>query len=400
MNVELEKRVEERTVELTRVMEQLVQSQKMEAVGKLAGGIAHDFNTRIGVVLGYAELLLNRLEPDHPMRREITAIRNAAEGAAALTRQLLAFSRQRGAVPRALSLNEVVAGQMPMLQRLIREDIALAFTPDPETGYIQADQAHIEQVLLNLVVNARDATPHAGTITIETSLCEIGDLTAGQHPGIPRGAYGMLVVRDSGSGMPPEVRARIFEPFFATKEEGKGTGLGLSIVYGVVTESGGHIRVESAPGAGSTFRLYFPLAAAPSRMQGPSAPDPAPSRGSETVLVVENDHDMRELIEDVLRNQGYTVFLAQDGQAAVEEFERLEGRVDLLVTDVIMPRMNGPDLAARLQAGAPSLRVLYISGYTDRTLAFRGVDEHGIAYLPKPFKVDTLISKVREVLGP
>jgi PAS domain S-box-containing protein len=401
LNLELEQRVQQRTADLARVGEQLLQSQKMEAIGQLAGGIAHDFNTRIGVIQGYTEVLLRSLGPSDRMRKELEAIANAAEGAAALTRQLLTFSRRQVAAPTVLDLNALVQRQAILLKRLIPEDILLTVRLGSDLVSVNADPAHLEQVLLNLVVNARDAIRGQGEILVESTAEDL------RHPnaevfGIPSGLYAILKVHDTGAGMTPETQAKMFDPFFTTKPEGKGTGLGLAIVHGVVTEHRGFIRVKSAPGRGTTFTIYLPMveAAVPRAHTDPieDIAEASPVAAA-TILVTENDPDFRELVVDELRSLGHTVLEAPDGEAALSLVKDRADRVDLLLTDVVMPRLNGVELAQRLLEWNPSLRVLYMSGFADRALVERGVDEHGWTYLSKPFKLSVLRQKVCQILG-
>jgi PAS domain S-box-containing protein len=400
LNLELEQRVQERTAELARVGQQLLHVQKIEAIGQLAGGIAHDFNTRIGVIQGYAEVLLRRLPPHDPMRKELQAIAHSADGAAGLTRQLLTFSRRHVSESKVLDLNELVHVQSHLLKRLIPEDILLTFRLGSIPGCIKADPGQFEQVLLNLIVNARDAIHGGGSITVETTPCDLWQPN-GDHPGIPEGSYVLLIVRDTGTGMTPETQAKMFEPFFTTKPEGKGTGLGLAIVHGVVTQHGGFIRLTSQLGRGTTFTIYLPRveASVPTISANPVEETTALPTVSATILVAENDPDFRELVVEELRSLGHTVLDAPDGEAALSVAEDYAGRFDLLLTDVVMPRLNGAELAKRLLEWNPSLRVLYMSGFADRTLLERGVDAHGWTYLMKPFKLSMLHQKVREALA-
>ncbi len=383
---------------LTRSQEQLVQAQKMEAVGRLAGGIAHDFNNLLTVILGRSYMLLRGLEPDDPDRRALGLIQHTGERASALTRQLLAFSRKQVLQPKVLDLNSVVAGVEPMLRRLIGEDIELVTVPSPDPASAKADPGQLEQVILNLAVNARDAMPRGGRLTIETANVEVDEAVATLEADIRPGKYVALAVSDTGIGIDPGIRAHLFEPFFTTKDPGKGTGLGLATVYGIVKQSDGFLRVESEPGRGARFEIYLPwvdetaealeAAAAPAEVRG----------GAETVLLVEDDDGVREMTREILELLGYAVTEARDGAEALEVAARHAGPIHLLVTDTVMPRMNGPALAERLASIRPETRVLFMSGHTDDALLRHGVVERGEAFLAKPFAADTLGRKVRQVL--
>jgi signal transduction histidine kinase/CheY-like chemotaxis protein len=374
--------------------EQLRQAQKMEAVGRLAGGVAHDFNNILSVVLGTSAAILDDLEPRAPLRAEIEAIHQAGERAGALTRQLLAFSRQQVLAPRVVDVAEVVVGLEPLLRRLVGEDITLTVERPPTAAPVLADAGQLEQVLVNLAVNARDAMPAGGTLTIEAAVAPGG----GAHADVGRGEHVVLSVSDSGHGMDEATRARIFEPFFTTKEGGKGTGLGLSTVYGIVTQSGGHVSVESAPGAGTTFRLYFPRAEGEVEREAREPAGPAPLRGSDTVLLVEDEDQVRATVRSILRRSGYTVLEAQNGGEAFLVCEQYGSKIDLLLTDVVMPRMSGTDLAKRLEVLRPEMRVLYMSGHTRDAVIHDGVASQGISFLQKPVTPDALLRKVRDVL--
>jgi two-component system, cell cycle sensor histidine kinase and response regulator CckA len=368
-----------------RLEEQLVQSQKMEAIGRLAGGIAHDFNNLLTAIIGYADLLARRVKETPRLLNNVQEILEAAERAAGLTRQLLAFSRKQVLQPRVLSLNVAVADMQTMLRRLIGEDVQLVAALDPALGQARADPSQLEQVILNLAVNARDAMPQGGRLTLETANAELED-----------GRYVSLSVSDTGVGMDAEVRKHLFEPFFTTKGPGKGTGLGLATVYGIVAQSGGSILVESEPGRGTTFKVFLPRVDEPlASHAGPEALPPA--GGTETVLVAEDEDGVRSLICEILGELGYDVREAARPEAAIKAFSA-GGEVHLLLTDVVMPGMNGPQLAARLAALRPGLRVLYMSGYTGDSVALQGVLEQGTHLLQKPFTPDALARKVREVL--
>ncbi len=378
--------------------EQLRQAQKMEAVGRLAGGIAHDFNNLLTVVTGYNDLLLANFKVADGMRGYLEEIKRAAERATELTRQLLAFSRKQVLAPQVLDLNTVVAGLDKMLRHVIGEDIDLATVLEPDLGRIKADPGQIEQVLLNLAVNARDAMPHGGKLTLTTANVDLDRTYALRHALTSPGPHVLVAVSDTGCGMDGETLNHIFEPFFTTKEPGKGTGLGLAMVYGIVQQSGGNIWVYSEPGKGSTFKVYFPRVHEPvardSRREGAEAA----ARGSEAVLVVEDDAAVRPLVRGVLGAHGYKVLMAPSPGEAVRICEDPTKTVDLLLTDVVMPLMSGRQLAERLVSLRPKLKVLYMSGYTDDAVVRHGILEKGTAFLQKPFTPLALARKVREVL--
>jgi PAS domain S-box-containing protein len=377
--------------------EALRQAQKMEAVGQLAGGIAHDFNNLLMVIRGDSDLMLRRLRPEDGLRRNAESVRDAADQAAALTRQLLAFSRKQVLAPRLLDLNEILAGMHAMLERLLGETIQLVTVPGEGLGRVKADPSQIEQVIMNLAVNARDAMPDGGRLTVET--CNAGfDETAVRLEGAGTpGRYVVLSVTDTGVGMDPETRARLFEPFFTTKELGKGTGLGLSTVYGIVKQSGGHIWVYSEVRRGTTFKICFPQAGETAE-QPESAPPTEVARGAETVLLVEDAQRVREVVREILEMSGYRVLPAGLGPDAIELARQHAGPIQLLITDVVMPQMSGRELAQRLTALRPDLRVLYMSGYTDDAIVRHGVLAEGMPFLSKPFTPEALAAKVREVL--
>ena len=384
--------------------EQLLQAQKMEAVGRLAGGVAHDFNNLLTAIMGYSELALDALPEDHPEHSHIEEIRNAGEQAAALTRQLLAFSRKQIFEPEVLCLNEVVSGMTKMLKRMIPENVELVAVLDPGLERVKLDPTQMEQVLLNLAVNARDAMPQGGKLTLETANVELDAAYAKSHPEVQPGHYVMLAVSDTGCGMDEATQARIFEPFFTTKEKSKGTGLGLSTVYGIVKQSGGSIFVYSEPGKGTAFKIYLPRAAEVPGERGPVAekrPVPALPQGAETVLVAEDDETLRRLIYEILQSSGYAVLEAGRGEEALRLAGEHAGPIHLLITDMVMPGMGGREVAGRLAALRPGTRVLFVSGYTDDAVVRHGVLEHGLAFLQKPFVPEALLRKVREVLdGP
>ena len=378
--------------------DQLRQSQKMQAIGELAGGVAHDFNNLLMVVKGHAQLLLDRMPKDPSLHHSVHQMEKAADRAASLTRQLLAFSRKQVLQPRVLDMNDVVTGMIKMFSRVIGENIEMAFVPAAKLGRTKADPGQIEQVLLNLVVNARDAMPNGGRLTIETSNVQLDRSYASGHAAVEPGPYIMLTVTDTGCGMDAETQSRIFEPFFTTKEAGKGTGLGLATVYGVVKQSGGYIWVYSEVGCGSTFKIYLPEVA--EEIEAPAIePETRGSlAGTETVLFVEDEQSVRELVRDYLAGVGYRVLDASDGVEALEVAKAHKGTIHVLVTDVVMPRLSGRDLAAKLGSERPGVKVLFISGYTDDTIVRHGVLEGGVAFLQKPFNLKALAEKIREVL--
>lgn len=370
----------------------LRQTQKMEAVGQLAGGVAHDFNNLLGVILGYADMLLTGEKLEPAVAERLDQIRRAADKATGLTRQLLAFGRQQVIKPVVLDLNKVVAENHALLGRLLPEDIEMQFHPSAGPLKVKADRIQIEQVLLNLCVNARDAMPEGGTLMIKTGCTEL----SGSGP-VKAGPYIMLEVTDTGVGMDEATQSRAFDPFFTTKERDKGTGLGLSTVYGIVEQSGGYIDVDSKPARGTTFRIYLPQVDAPEYV---SVREPAPETlwGTETVLIVEDSPALRELFRHSLKASGYTVLEAGTGDEALQIVNQHAGPIHILVTDVIMPGMGGRELAARFKEKRPQSRVLYVSGYPDETIARRGVIDSGVTLLLKPFGPVEFIRKVREEL--
>jgi PAS domain S-box-containing protein len=377
--------------------EQFRQAQKMEAVGQLAGGIAHDFNNLLTAILGNTQLLLRELPPGDSKRGDVEEIRKASERAASLTRQLLAYSRRQMLQPEVLDLNVVVAEMDKMLRRLIGEHIALVASLAPDLGRVRADPNQIEQVIVNLAVNARDAMPDGGKLTIETANVNLDETFAQAHLGAVPGSYAMLAVTDTGAGMDAAVRTHLFEPFFTTKEVGKGTGLGLATVYGIVKQSGGYISVYSELGRGSSFKIYLPRIATPAATPaGP--PKGGPARGSETVLVVEDEPAVLTLSRRALEAQGYVVLAASDAAAALRVVERHGGTIHLLLTDVVMPGLSGRELADRLVAQRPGIRVLYMSGYPGDAVVQHGTLPSGSAFLQKPFSPDGLARKVRDML--
>ena len=383
--------------------EQIMLSQKMEAIGRLAGGVAHDFNNILTAIGGYADLLMADFAPDDKRRGDIEEIHRATQRAASLTQQLLAFSRRQVMQPKVISLNALIPDIEKMLRRLIGEDILFATVLHPRVGNVRADPGQLEQVIVNLAVNARDAmpAPNGGRLTIETRNVELDESYAADHPGVTPGRYVMLAVTDTGVGMDEETKSRIFEPFFTTKARGKGSGLGLATVYGIVRQTGGHIWPYSEPGTGTTMRVYLPRVDDPADpIEHSSEAPPESLRGSETILLVEDEAPVRSVTRQLLERNGYTVLEAADGRTALSLINGEQDRVhvDLLLTDVIMPGMSGRELADQMKARRPQLRVLFMSGYTDDAVVRHGMLEPGLAYLEKPFRPPVLLRKVREVL--
>jgi signal transduction histidine kinase len=380
------------------LQEQLRQAQRLEAVGKLAGGVAHDFNNLLSVMISYSSLISDSLAPTDPLRADVEEIRRAAARASELTQQLLTFGRQQVIEPRVLDLPRALMGLEKMLRRIVGEDIVLSLVPAVGLDRIRVDPGQLEQVVMNLVVNARDAMPHGGGLTITTANVRLGLDDAALHSGVKPGPHVKLSVTDTGQGMDAATRARIFEPFFTTKERGKGTGLGLSTVWGIVTQNGGHITVQSTAGQGTTFDVFFPSVGAELYASEVKAPAPTSVTGEETVLVVEDDEQVRTLVCSLLRRAGYTVLAAKNGFEGLEVSQGYPRSVQLLLTDVVMPRMNGRELAERLLRVRPDMKVLYVSGYGESIIAQNGVIDSDIAVLKKPITPQVLLEKVRGVL--
>lgn len=381
-----------------RLEEQLRQSQKMEAIGRLAGGVAHDFNNLLTAISGYAEFILNGLPPEDPLRYDAEAILKASERARTLTRQLLAFSRRQVMELKVVDLNRILQDLGGMLRRIIGEDVEMAMELSPHLGHVRVDPSQMEQVVVNLAVNARDAMPTGGRLTLETMNVFLDEAYAQEHPYVRPGEYVLLSVSDTGVGMPPEVREHLFEPFFTTKGLGEGTGLGLATVYGIVKQSGGHIQVYSEVGHGTTFKIYLPRVYEPVETPEEQSPSEQLPEGSETVLVVEDNEMVRALACRVLREQGYTVLEAKESVQALELARGYGGYIHLLLTDVVMPQMSGRKLSETLQQIYPGMQTLYMSGYTDNVVVQHGILEPGLAFIQKPFTPRDLAQKVREVL--
>lgn len=393
-NARLHSRVQAAYRDLSETKDRLAQTLKLEAVGRLAGGMAHDFNNLLTVVLGHSELLLHGLGADHPSRRHVDAIRQTSERAATLTRQLLAFSGRQILQPRVLALNAVVGGMEAMLQRLLGEDIELVVTLDPAAGHVRADLAQLEQVVLNLAANARDAMPHGGQLTLRTGQAILDDAFVRAHPGARADVHAVLEVRDTGVGMDATTRERLFEPFFTTKSLGRGSGLGLATVHGIVVQSDGTITVESEPGQGTAFTIYLP------RVDDEVALAPeSPPAAAATILLVEDEETVRALGREILERAGYQVLEAADGVEALARADEHPGPIDAVVTDVVMPRCGGRELAERLARLRPGTRILYVSGYTEDDVLRRGVLASETAFLHKPFTSAALVESVRRILA-
>ena len=388
----------ESVTELKRLEDQFRQAQKMEAVGRLAGGVAHDFNNLLTTILGYSHLIIGQMEPDDPQRLDVEEIRKAGERAAALTKQLLAFSRKQVIEPKVLEVNAIVANMEKMLCRLIGEDIQCLTELDSSAGHIKADLGQLEQVIMNIVVNARDAMPQRGRLTIRTGSAVFDEAFVRQHLGSRVGQYASIAVSDTGCGMDRLTQMRIFEPFFTTKEPGKGTGLGMSTVYGIVKQSEGYIVVDSEPGKGTRIWLYFPRVQEEGLPLESAAAALPPARGSELVLLVEDEDAVRSLVRGVLRSRGYTVLEAGNAAEAVRISHDYEGVIDILLTDVVMPEVSGRELADQLRLTRPDMRLLYMSGYTEDTIVRHGVMMSDVGFLQKPFTPELLLRKMRETL--
>ena len=397
---EVDERTERKRAEeaLRESEHQLRQSQKMEAVGRLAGGIAHDFNNLLTIIMGYSQVLLKELGSDHSLAGDIRETQKAVTQAALLIRQLLAFGRRQVLDPKVIDLNSVVENLQGMLGRLLGEDIKLIARTDPSLGQVKADQSQLEQVIMNLAVNARDAMPEGGSLTIETANLEISQASWRDNPSLQPGRYVTLAVSDTGCGMNPETQAKIFEPFFTTKEEGRGTGLGLATVHGIVKQSGGSIEVASQPGRGTTFTVYLPRTDETVPRGVRKKPKSKNLKGTETILLVEDEPNVRHLACDELRRLGYTVLEAQNGVEALLMSSQHPNTIHLLVTDVVMPGMNGRDVAHQLTAIRPNTKVLYVSGYTDDVGVMKDIGLAKATFLHKPFTPDILAGKVRELL--
>jgi hypothetical protein len=377
--------------------DQLRQAQKMEAVGMLAGGVAHDFNNLLTIISGYSQLILNALPAADPNHYSAEQILKAGERAATLTRQLLTYSRPQGLQPRVLDLNKLVTGLSTLLRRLIGEDVDLQLALRPDLGRVSADPGQIEQVLMNLVVNARDAMPKGGTLTIETANVELDESYSGRHLAVKPGPYVQLAVSDNGGGMDEATQARLFEPFFTTKTSGRGTGLGLSTVFGIVKQSGGNLDVYSVPDRGTSVKVYLPRLDQPAAVEAESSRRKV-AKGSETVLLVEDEEMVRTLVRESLVRAGYRVMDTADPLEARRLSENYRGTIHLLITDVVMPKVSGRELAGELQAARQGMKVLYMSGYTDSGIVNAGILRKEVAFLQKPFTPAALTEKVREVL--
>jgi len=379
--------------------QQLRQSQRLEAIGQLAGGVAHDFNNLLTAILGYSDLTLAKLEAGNPLINNLREIKKAGERAAGLTRQLLAFSRKQMLAPRVLDLNSIVSDLNKMLRRLIGEDIELVTKFGVNLGSIKADPTQVEQVIMNLVVNSRDAMPNGGTLTIETRNVTFDEEYVLTHQPVQTGDYVALVVSDTGSGMDAETQARIFEPFFTTKEVGKGTGLGLSTIYGIVKQSGGYVWVYSEVGMGTTFKVYLPRVFEEAAVEAPAAKEIIPAGGTGTILVVEDNVEVRHLILETLKEAGYSVIECGDGSEALAVVKECGNQLHLLITDVVMPSMGGRELAEHTKKIAPDARVLFISGYTDDAVVRAGIGGQEMAFLEKPFTPVELVRKIADVMN-
>jgi len=388
-----------RDVTERRNLENMVrQSQKLDAIGRLSGGIAHDFNNLLCVITGHAELLSERIEPQHPAAQNVAQIKKAVDSASALIRQLLAFSRKQVFHPQLLNLNSIVLETEKLLGRLVGEHIEFSSSLHPSLGHVFVDPVQIEQVIVNLVLNARDAMPQGGKLTLETRHVDLSEESRSRHAIIPPGKYALLAVTDNGCGMDEETQNRIFEPFYTTKESGKGTGLGLATVYGIIKQSGGSIAVYSEPGQGTSFKIYFPRVDAPATEEASRKPQQEKLRGWETILLVENSDPLRALAKEFLRSSGYSVLDAEGGREALRIAKAFGGAIHLLLTDVIMPGMDGKQLAAQFATFRPATKVLYMSGYSDEGIVHSSLLDAEMVFLEKPFTRDVLLQKVRRIL--
>ncbi|MBF0202206.1 MAG: PAS domain S-box protein [Desulfamplus sp.] len=383
---------------------QLLQAQKMESVGSLAGGVAHDFNNMLGVIIGHVELALEQVDGSHPLHHDLKEIERAAHRSAALTRQLLTFARKQIVTPRKLDLNRTVESMLNMLRRLIQEDIDLVWEPSASMWPVKIDPSQIDQILVNLCINARDAIDGTGRVTIETGVLTFDQEYCRNHPGFIPGDFVMVVVSDNGCGMDSDTMARLFDPFFTTKEQGKGTGLGLSTVYGIVKQNKGFINVYSEPGMGSTFKIYLPRldegekATSLVPEKNSVSEKKIPTGGAETILLVEDEASILEMTQMMLERKGYRVMSADSSPQALGIAQDHSGSIDLMITDVIMPEMNGRELAQKIRHFCPGIKVLFMSGYTANVIAHKGILDDGVAFLQKPFSMADLIGKVRTVL--
>jgi two-component system cell cycle sensor histidine kinase/response regulator CckA len=377
---------------------QLRLSQRMEAIGELAGGVAHDFNNLLAVILGCADIVLDALPAEHPAAKKIETIRQAGSSAADLTRQLLAFSRQQMLQPRVLDLKEVIDKIQVLLRRLIGENIEIRVSLEPSLGCVKADPGQIEQVLLNLCVNARDAMPKGGRLTIAVRNVVLDDSFRDERLMVVPGPYVMLTVEDTGCGMNRETQARIFDPFFTTKEVGKGTGMGLATVYGIVKQSGGYIWVYSEVGKGSVFKVYLPFVNESPQLTPQKDTDASSLRGTETILLAEDSDSLREMAKEYLESVGYSVIESASGKDALERAKEFNGIIHLLLTDIVMPEMSGPELAAEVAGSRPGIKIIYTSGYTDGAIARQGILDPAVAFIQKPYRPKALGRKIREVL--
>jgi PAS domain S-box-containing protein len=378
--------------------EKLRQSQRMEAIGRVAGGVAHDFNNLLTVIMGYSQILTDGLPPENSLADATVQIRSAANRAAGITRQLLAFSRKQVLSPRVIDLNNVMLNLDTMLRRLIGEDIEVLTVPGRDLGTVKADPGQVEQIIMNLALNARDAMPNGGKLTLETENTELDNIYARNHEPVQPGRYVMLALSDTGIGMSPDIQSQMFEPFFTTKEVGKGTGLGLSTVYGIVKQSGGYIWVYSELGHGTTFKIYLPRVDQPAEELPAEKRTANVQRGTETILLVEDDAQLRQLASGILGHCGYRVLAAASSDEGLALCRENQRDIHLLITDVVMPGLNGRELAERVSEICPNAKVLYISGYTSNAIVHYGVLDAGLWFLPKPFSLSSLIAKVREVL--